>query len=175
MTQSFDVFFDLHLNKRLSKQSRRRWFETPSRSLWRDCNVQTVFDMRLIKIWANERIDDIRNVFFHWLRSCTGVAEDDNIHDQFSIYGWARSQPMREDVTYITSTLIGWCLAQPKIENDTISLINHSIVMISYQIPPAILNYVILNITLRPRQDGRHFPDDIFQVHFREWKVLYFD
>ena len=31
---SFDVFFDLHLNKRLSKQSRRRRFETPSRSLW---------------------------------------------------------------------------------------------------------------------------------------------
>ena len=27
------------LNKRLSKQSRRRWFETPSRSLWRKCNV----------------------------------------------------------------------------------------------------------------------------------------
>ena len=31
-----DIFFDL--NKRLSKQSRRRWFETPSRSLWRHCN-----------------------------------------------------------------------------------------------------------------------------------------
>ena len=29
MTRSFDVFFDLRLNKRLSKQSRRRWFETP--------------------------------------------------------------------------------------------------------------------------------------------------
>ena len=39
VTQSFDVFFDLRLNKRLSKQSRRRWFETQSRSLWRHCNV----------------------------------------------------------------------------------------------------------------------------------------
>ena len=29
----------LHLNKRLSKQSRRRWFETPSRSLWRQGDV----------------------------------------------------------------------------------------------------------------------------------------
>ena len=37
VTRSFDVFFDLRLNKRLSKQSRRRWFETPSRSLWRHC------------------------------------------------------------------------------------------------------------------------------------------
>ena len=38
VTRSFDVFFDLCLNKRLSKQSRRLWFETPSHPLWRHCN-----------------------------------------------------------------------------------------------------------------------------------------
>ena len=38
VTRSFDVFFELRLNKRFSKQSRRRWFETPSRSLWRHSN-----------------------------------------------------------------------------------------------------------------------------------------
>ena len=37
--RSFDVFFDLLLNKRLSKQSKRHLFKTPSRSLWRPCNV----------------------------------------------------------------------------------------------------------------------------------------
>ena len=37
VTQSFDVFFDLHTNRRISKQSRRQWFETPSRLLWRRC------------------------------------------------------------------------------------------------------------------------------------------
>ena len=31
-------FFDLRLNKRLSKQSQGWWFETPPRSLWRHCN-----------------------------------------------------------------------------------------------------------------------------------------
>ena len=37
VTRSFDVCFDLRLNKRLSRQLRRWWFETPSRwSLWRD-------------------------------------------------------------------------------------------------------------------------------------------
>ena len=36
-TRNFDVFFDRRLNKRLSKQSKRRWFETPSHSLWRHC------------------------------------------------------------------------------------------------------------------------------------------
>ena len=39
MTRSFDVSFNLRQKKRLSKQSRRRWFETPSSSLWRYCNV----------------------------------------------------------------------------------------------------------------------------------------
>ena len=33
------VFFGLRLNRRLSKQSIRRCFETSSRSLWRHCNV----------------------------------------------------------------------------------------------------------------------------------------
>ena len=41
VTRSFDVFFDLRLNKRLSKQSGRRLFETPSRSLWRHCDVKS--------------------------------------------------------------------------------------------------------------------------------------
>ena len=39
VTWSFDVLFDLLLKKRLNKQSRCRWFETPSRSLWRHCYV----------------------------------------------------------------------------------------------------------------------------------------
>ena len=38
VTRSFDVFFDPYLNKRLSKQSRAWWFETPSRPLLRHCN-----------------------------------------------------------------------------------------------------------------------------------------
>ena len=35
---SFHVFFDLRLNKRLSKQSWGWWFETISCPLWRHCN-----------------------------------------------------------------------------------------------------------------------------------------
>ena len=37
VTRGLDVFLDLHLNKRLSEQSRRWWFETPPRPLWRHC------------------------------------------------------------------------------------------------------------------------------------------
>ena len=38
VTRSFDVFFDLRLNKRLSKQSWGWWFETLSCPLWRHRN-----------------------------------------------------------------------------------------------------------------------------------------
>ena len=38
VTRSIDVFFDIRLNKRLSKQSSPQWFETPSRH----CIVKSV-------------------------------------------------------------------------------------------------------------------------------------
>ena len=40
VTRGFHVFFDLRLNKRLSKQSWGWWFETLSRPLWRHRNVK---------------------------------------------------------------------------------------------------------------------------------------
>ena len=43
VTRSFDVFFDLRLNKRLGNQSWGWWFETPLRSLWRHCNITLWF------------------------------------------------------------------------------------------------------------------------------------
>ena len=39
VTRSFDVFFDLRLNKRLSKKWWGWWFEAPSCPLWRHCNA----------------------------------------------------------------------------------------------------------------------------------------
>ena len=38
VTRSFDIYFDLRPNKRLSKQSWGWWFETKSRPLWRHRN-----------------------------------------------------------------------------------------------------------------------------------------
>ena len=38
VTRSFDIFFDLRMNKRLGKQSWGWWFEIQSRSFWRHCN-----------------------------------------------------------------------------------------------------------------------------------------
>ena len=39
VTRSFDVFFELRLNKRLSWHSWGWWFGTPLCQLWRQCNV----------------------------------------------------------------------------------------------------------------------------------------
>ena len=38
------------------------------------------------------------------------------VNDPFPVYGWARYQPMREVATSITSSLVGWDLAQPYVE-----------------------------------------------------------
>ena len=54
VTRRVDVFFELRLNKRLSKQSWGRWFETPSRALWRHCNVKPfckVFCVSDLVLW----------------------------------------------------------------------------------------------------------------------------
>ena len=48
VTRSFDVFFDLRPNKRFSKQPWGWWFETPSWSLWRQCNEPPLFSCRSI-------------------------------------------------------------------------------------------------------------------------------
>ena len=40
--RSLIIFFDVRLNKRLSKQPRRRWFEPPWRLLWHHCNGHSI-------------------------------------------------------------------------------------------------------------------------------------
>ena len=54
MTRSFDVFFDLRLNKRLSKQWWGWWFETPLCPLWRHCNkTQTTLHAAVGNTWIS--------------------------------------------------------------------------------------------------------------------------
>ena len=83
VTRSFDVLFDLRLNKRLSKQSWGWWSETLSRPLWRHCNVRAqtnkvsceihkhIYIYQLIHIYilhANKNTtDDRSSVILLWL------------------------------------------------------------------------------------------------------------
>ena len=52
VTRSVGVFFDLRLNKRLSKQSRSWWFKTQSGSLWRHCNGLTKAVLKIGQGWV---------------------------------------------------------------------------------------------------------------------------
>ena len=55
-TRSFGVFFDLRPNKRSSKQPWGWWFETPSWSLWRQCNVLwIIMDCHCFNSWSVHR------------------------------------------------------------------------------------------------------------------------
>ena len=57
VTRSFDVFYDLRLNKRLSKQWWGWWFQTPSHPLWRHCNVGCIYIVAAfssVNVWDAE-------------------------------------------------------------------------------------------------------------------------
>ena len=60
VTRSFDVFFDLRVNKSLSKQSWGWWSETPSSPLWRHCNVTSIERVSNNLVWFSGH-DCIRN------------------------------------------------------------------------------------------------------------------
>ena len=60
VTRSFDVSFDLRLNKRVSKQPWGWWFETPSWSLLRQCNGTL-----LAVVWLFSRFRFMIYAFIH--------------------------------------------------------------------------------------------------------------
>ena len=78
VTRSFDVFFDLRLNKRLSKRWWGWWFETPLHPLWRRCNDAI----------SNDATQGLRRhelkFFFHWWWPCKNEPGN-NSHGSSSI------------------------------------------------------------------------------------------
>ena len=60
----FDVFFDLCLNKQLSEQSRRWWFETLWHPLWRQYNANFLHDPPWISPWIKSISNEL-DITFH--------------------------------------------------------------------------------------------------------------
>ena len=85
VTRSFDVFFDLRLNKRLSKQSRRVWFETPSHSLWRHCNDKCIFKFILLL--------DILSTSFEICHKWVPLNPVDDKSALVQVMAWCRQAP----------------------------------------------------------------------------------
>ena len=66
VTRSFGVFFDPPFNNRLSQQSRHRWFETPSRSLWRHYIwwSRSIMNVYMVSTILLEAIDRSKILFY---------------------------------------------------------------------------------------------------------------
>ena len=105
VTRSFDIFFDLHLNKRLSKQSRCRWFETLSRSSWYHWNVWRYFDFKL-----NSTTNLIPCVKWltsqHWVRFWPGAYSTISISDKYTTVRYDNAVIMGTMASQITSLMI---------------------------------------------------------------------
>ena len=68
VTRSFEVFFDLRLNKRLSNQSWGWWFETPPRSLWRHRNKICICTYQTCQVYQRSVYDiNIHQIFMKCL------------------------------------------------------------------------------------------------------------
>ena len=86
VTRSFDVFFDLRLNNRLSKHSWAWWFETLSCSLWRHRNVY---------IYRSRQNKPPFPSYVKWRELYAGMRDHDNMgrrYDHCSHITWPPSR-----------------------------------------------------------------------------------
>ena len=76
LVTSFGMFLHMHLNNWWSKQSRRRWFETPSRWLWLHCNAFLLDLIMMLGCITATKIRLIGRLFiqYFWDRSWDSVS-----------------------------------------------------------------------------------------------------
>ena len=95
VTRSFDIFFDMRLNKRLSKHKRRRWLDTWSRSWWRHCNAKgapdIIFNLFCSYLWYGKQwhIHPVNSV---WVMRISILKRDPLIFNLFCSY-WSSGNP----------------------------------------------------------------------------------
>ena len=104
VTRSFDVFFDLHLNKRLSKQSWCWWFEALSHPLWHHNNDAPSFANTFMANLKDEVLHKakckplvmfrfIDDIFFIWTHSKDELTECINLYN-------SHNEPIKIDYRY---------------------------------------------------------------------------
>ena len=88
VTRSFDIFFDLRLNKWLSKQSWGWWFETPSRSLWSRCDGKGGYETGIscISCWS------CINICWFISGACDGVRQNNRQNCWTNLYTNGRTE-----------------------------------------------------------------------------------
>ena len=109
----FDIFVGLCLNKRLSKQSRRRWSETSLRSLWRHCDVM---DLRLSMESSWVQVIYIKQWFYHQISNISRILVGNKFVDQSDVVGDCRAAPTTS--SFWTKTWLQ-CTAQRQLQDET--------------------------------------------------------
>ena len=92
VTRSFDIFFELRLNKQLNKQSWGWWFETRSCSLWRHRNVYNINHCHPVKAseWTTGPWFNIKMPSYQYRKSLCGdktVVRSSYLHNGISYTG----------------------------------------------------------------------------------------
>ena len=122
VTWSFDAHFDL----RLSKQSRRRWFETPSRSLWRDCIDYHHFAGRCSaqdeRGLSNKHNDTMASTYFRNTGPLWSLISKHKLphFDGFLLHRWI---PLRKGQWCVT-----WCFILCWLEQEVVKTIKWSMI-----------------------------------------------
>ena len=146
VTRSFDVFFDLRLNKRLSKQPWGWWFETPAWSLWRHRNAKpSMFTWHVSINTATLRCCQSGQALLSTSRSRVGGARFKPVDCRLPTLPIRRAQ-----TEWLLDMIINWRFA---------SLKSFVRLWLWCMFALSLLNPIN---TLRPRQNERHFADDIF-------------
>ena len=108
VTRSFDVYFDLRPNKRLSKQWRGWWFETKSCSLWRHCNEST-------GICLDNYLGLSSYAFFAWNVQFAGVAILITSNYDFKVHNVLNTLRPRQNRRYFPDDKFKWIFLNENI------------------------------------------------------------
>ena len=108
VTQSFDVFLDMRLNKRSSTQSWGWWLETPSCPVWRHCNdvIQYLTSNQFFDNFKMQKI--CKMVKIYWVTPTVGNGKA--VIDYFVVIRLS-SQPQLQPVTTLWSQMIPFCFS----------------------------------------------------------------
>ena len=150
VTRSVNVFFDLRLNKRLSKQSWGWWFETPSRSLWCHCDVLEPLSKSMPIPWWRHQME----TFFALLAIYAGNSP---VTGEF---------PAQRPVTRSFAVFFDLRLNNGWVNNrDAGDFRRHR----------AHYDVIVMSITISVLSNGRPWHRGNFQNNFIDRNVLYFN
>ena len=187
VTWSFDVFFDLRLNRGLSKQSWGWWFEMPSQSFW--CHSNDTQQKTMKCIYSFTEKSSCQNNKTHYASEVTNIWKWPfgffffilfkfiEVHEMSSkmIYfftGILYQSNLQKGSGFCSNIQFSWMIQSSSTWWDWCILPHYSHSTVwkwqwHFECWVIVPGYIT---TLKLRQNGCHFAGDIFKKHIHEWK-----